>query len=72
MLPRLDDMADDEAGEPGGAVRYPLHFEPDHRQPLDDRVKPGIGLEMVLQPAERELHGARPATMPGTSNGAKP
>ena len=47
-------------------------LEPDARQRLDDRVEIGVGVEMLLEPAKRELHAPTPPLSVGTSSAEKP
>jgi hypothetical protein len=47
-------------------------LEADHRQFRRDLVERGVGVEMLFQPGERELHGLRPPASVGKSSGRKP
>jgi hypothetical protein len=37
-----------------------LDLEAEHGQPLDDLLEPGLGLEVLPQPGQRELHRDSP------------
>ena len=39
---------------------------------VDDRVEARVGFEMLLEPAERELHAPTPPLSVGTSSAEKP
>src|ERR1043166_3828104 len=54
-----DDMGDGEILEPRARILDRLDLEADRGQLLGDSLGVGLGLEMILQPGERELHGAR-------------
>ena len=56
MLPRLDDMADHEAGVFGAGVLDALDLEADAGQRVDDLGERGLRVEMVLEPGEGEFH----------------
>src|SRR3546814_4048317 len=58
VLPRLLHIGDGEGLQRLRAIRHALDLEADHRQLVGDFLEGGGGVEMVLQPAERELHGA--------------
>ena len=68
----LDHIADGEGGQVGGAVGHALELEAEGRQPVGDGVEGGVGLEMLLQPGEGELHGLSPPIRLGVSSGTKP
>ncbi len=55
-----------------GGVGDILHLQPDARQRLRHRGGVGIGVEMLLEPAQRELHAPTPCASVGTSSAAKP
>ena len=72
-MPRsLQDMADGERRERRRPVDHLFDLEPEIGERPGDAVYPGVGFEMGLQPAERELHRASPPVMLGTSPAAKP
>ena len=71
MRLRIDDMADDEAGEILGAVLDQFDFETEHHQAAHDFIERRVGLEMRFEPAERRLHRV-PDTSEGCSSGRKP
>ena len=60
MLLRLDDARDGEGRERGPLVLDRLDLEADARQHRHDLVERGLGLEMILEPGQGELHGRRP------------
>jgi hypothetical protein len=72
MLRRLDDIADGEGRQRLRAVLDALDLEPDDGQLLAQRVERCLGVEMVLQPTQGELHGLNPPTRLGVSSGTKP
>ena len=72
MRPRGDHAADDERRERRRAVHRRLHLEAEHGQAFGDLVEARAGFEILLQPAERELHRLRPWPRVGTSSAAKP
>jgi hypothetical protein len=51
-----NDVGDDEILEPGALVGDALDLEADRRQRLGNRRRIGIGVEMLLEPVEGELH----------------
>ena len=63
---------DAERREPGRRVLDALDLQPDARERLDDRLQRRVGLKMVLEPGEGELHAPTPPLSVGTSNAAKP
>ncbi len=72
-MPRsLHDMTDDKRRQRRRPVDHLFHLEPEIGERLGDALDPGVGFEMGLQPAERELHRASPPVMLGTSPAAKP
>ena len=56
VLHRLDHMGDAECGQRGAAILHALEFEADHGQRIGDFGQGGGGVEMGLEPGERELH----------------
>ena len=56
MLPRLDDIGDDEGLQPLRRVRQLLELQAEMRQRLGDLVRRGVGVEVVFQPGESEFH----------------
>ena len=65
---------DPEPGQALGRVFDPLDFKPDGVELGGDRLDARLGIEVVLEPGQRELHAAAP-TPPesvGTSSGEKP
>ena len=45
---------------------------PDHRELAHDVVERSLGVEMLLQPGESELHVLKPPARVGKSSGRKP
>ena len=72
VLHRLDDIADDERREVLRAVLDAFDLQPDHGELVGESVGGRVGLEMVLQPGNRNLHRASPPCNEGTSSAAKP
>ena len=58
MLPRLDDVGDDEGLQLLGRIGELFELEPEMRQRLGDLFRRGVGVEIVLQPGEGEFHRA--------------
>ena len=54
-----------EPRQPVGTVDHLFHLEADHGQPCGDLVHRGVGVQVVLEPAERHLHEFSPPTMLG-------
>src|SRR5690606_5078236 len=46
-----------ERGQPGGRVDDRLHLQPRHGHGVGDLGDAGVGLEMLLEPGQGELHG---------------
>ena len=65
-------MRHTERRERRPAILDAFDLQPDHRQFLDDVFERPVGLEMLLEPGECELHLTRPSATLGTSSGAKP
>ncbi len=72
VLRALRHVADDERRERFRLVLDAFDLEAAARQRLVDRLDRRGGFEMVLEPAERELHWPSPPTSEGTSSGTKP
>src|SRR3569832_65834 len=53
---------DAEGGELLAGIVDALDLEPDARQRLDDRIERRVGIEMLLEPAQREFHIKRPVS----------
>jgi hypothetical protein len=56
MLLGRQDLRDHVGLERGGLVLDALHLQADPRQRLGDGVEGGLGVEVVLEPGEGELH----------------
>ena len=61
MLLGRDDAGDRERRERRRLVGDALDLEPDHGQAVDQRGERRVGRKMLLEPGQRELHGATPA-----------
>ena len=61
-----------EGSQVARAVLDAVHLETQHGQRLADLLERGLGVEMVLQPGEGELHSTASAIRPGMSSGRKP
>ena len=72
MLFTGNDLAHHERPVSCGWIMQLFQFEAERSQLIGDRVDWRIGLQMILQPAEGELHGVSPRSKVGTSNGTKP
>ena len=72
VLHRFDHIADGEGRQVLGAVLDMLDLEPDHGEGARDRLDIRIGVEMLLQPLQRELHRVSPPVIEGTSSGTNP
>src|ERR1700726_2294183 len=72
MLLGRDDMGDDEIFQHRAAVLERLHFEADIGKRLGDGARIRIGLEMLFEPRQRELHRLNPPSKVGRSSAAKP
>ena len=68
----LDDAGDGEITQAPGAVIHALDLEADHVQGLGDGRDGRVGLEVLLEPTEGELHASSPVVMVGTSRARKP
>ena len=49
-----------------------LDLEPDHGELVGELLERLVGVEMLLQPGEGELHVLSPPASDGTSSGLKP
>ena len=67
-----DDMGDGEILQPRAGILDRFHFETDGGELVGDRRGIRVGVEMVLQPGERELHRLSPPSSVGMSSAAKP
>src|SRR5581483_10722118 len=61
-----------EGGKRPGLVLEALDLEPNHGEPVGELLDRLVGVEMVLQPGEREFHVLSPPASEGTSSGLKP
>ncbi len=68
----LDDMGHHEGRQRASAVDHRLDLDADRREAGGDLLDPRLAVEMVLEPAQRQLHRLRPPTRLGTSSGMKP
>ena len=64
--------SDDERRQHLAAVGDALDLEPDHGELVDDRRQRRVGVEMLLEPGEGELHVLSPPAKVGKSSGRKP
>ena len=71
MLLSIEDARDD-VGRERFLVVDALDLEPDHRELGHDLVERSIGVEMLLQPGQGELHALSPPASVGKSSGRKP
>ena len=72
MGPGLDHVGDREGSERAEPVGERFDLEAERGQRLGDGFEVGLGVEVVAQPRERELHRHRPRARPGTSSAEKP
>ena len=72
MLLGGDDARDREGRELLRLVLDALDFEADHGELVDDLIERSVGVEMLLQPGEGELHSLSPPASVGKSSGRKP
>ena len=72
MWCRSQHACDLERGELGAGVFDALDFQADAGQRLDNGVERGVGVDMLLEPAERGLHAPTPWLSVGTSSAEKP
>ncbi len=63
MLLRLDDTRDGERRQSLRLVLDAFDLEPDHGQLVGDFAELVIGLEVLLEPGEREFHRRNPAAI---------
>ena len=69
---RRNHFADPERRERGRRILDRLDLEPEHRQTLGDFGQRRIGLQVILQPGQGELHGASPRSRDGVSSERNP
>ena len=72
MLLRLGHARDHVGRQQLGLVLDALDLEPDHRELGHDLVERRVGVEMLFQPGQGELHGLSPPASVGKSSGRKP
>ena len=60
VLLGLADIADAERGQLGARIGHALDLEAQHGEPLAERVERRVGLEMLLEPWQGELHRDSP------------
>src|SRR5439155_2804338 len=72
MALRGQDLRDGERRQLFGGIVDAFDFEADAGQRLDDGVEGGIGVEMLFQPGQSELHAPTPPLSVGTSKAEKP
>ena len=72
MLLGGDHARDGEGRERLGLVLDVLDLKPDHGELVGERFQRLVGVEMFLQPGEREFHVLSPPASVGTSSGLKP
>ena len=70
--PGAEHARDLEVGEFRGRVIDAFDLQPDAGQGIDDLVERGGGFEVLLEPAEGELHAPTPPLSVGTSSALKP
>jgi hypothetical protein len=58
--------------ELGRTVVDRFQFQADRGDRLADLAEAGVGVEMLLEPGQREFHRASPPVIDGTSRGMKP
>ena len=61
-----------ERGKRGTRILDAFDLEADPRQRLDDRVERCVGVDMLLEPVEGDLHAPTPWLSVGTSSAEKP
>ena len=72
MLFGGNDLRDHERRERLRLVVDALHLKPDHGELVGEFFQRLVGVEMVFQPGEGELHVLNPPLSVGTSSGLKP
>ena len=72
MLLRGENLGDAERGQRLRRIGDALDFQSDRRQLVGDFSRGAIGLEMLLEPAQAELHAPTPPEIVGTSSALKP
>src|SRR5450759_3189986 len=72
MLLGGDHPRDGERRQRLGLVVDILDLEPDHGELVGELFDGLVGVEMLLQPGEGELHELNPPARVGTSSGLKP
>src|SRR3546814_12522072 len=72
MALRRQHPGDAECAQLFRRILHALDLKPDVRQPLEDRRQVRIGIEMRLEPAQRELHAPTPPLSVGTSSAEQP
>ena len=72
MLLGGNDACDGERRQRLGLVLDILDLKPDHGELVGKRLQRLVGVEMLLQPGEREFHELSPPASVGTSSGLKP
>ena len=60
MLFGLGDVSDNEITERGGGIVHRFHLKPERGELGRDLAERSVGVQMLLEPAQREFHRARP------------
>ncbi len=68
----LEHPGDAERAQRIGGVFHPFELQPDRGQPVGDFGQARIGIEMLFQPGEGELHAPTPPLSVGTSSDENP
>ena len=68
----LDHLCGGEGRHGRPWIGYAFDFQPQTGEGICDGVQGRVGIKMVAQPINRELHRARPAARVGMSNGSNP
>jgi hypothetical protein len=68
----LDHVAHDEALQGRGGIGHALDLEAEHGERVTHLDQRGVGLEMLLEPGQGELHRPSPPVSEGVSRAEKP
>ena len=72
MAFRRQHFGDGEGGELGRRIVDAIDFKAQRGQGDRNRLDPGVGVEMRLEPGQGELHALTPPERVGTSKAEKP
>jgi hypothetical protein len=72
MLFGADDLGDDEILQARARIADAFDFQADGGELGGNRFRIGIGIEMLFQPGQRELHLDSPPSKVGISRAEKP